>query len=156
MDRYTRSVLIVERDPVERERLAAVLDGDGFNVMLCSGPSAPDYVCVGTREGRCPLATAQCVVVLDMDLDRDAGVRGTAAEELLGFYLQANHLVVTLGSRPAGFEDDRVLELRRHPETDVLRNAVWLWASPRAQGTRVGEGVFGLSGLARTRARQTR
>lgn len=43
MDRYTRNVLVVEPYPVERERLAAALEGDGFDVEVCSGPTAPDY-----------------------------------------------------------------------------------------------------------------
>jgi diacylglycerol O-acyltransferase / wax synthase len=32
MDRYTRNVLVVEPDPVERERLAAALEGEGFEL----------------------------------------------------------------------------------------------------------------------------
>lgn len=51
-----RNVLVVESDPVERERLSAALEGDGFEVVLCSGPTEPDYTCVGARLGRCPLA----------------------------------------------------------------------------------------------------
>jgi hypothetical protein len=58
MDRYTRNVLVVEPYPVERERLTAALEGDGFEVELCSGPTAPDYTCIGAGIGRCPLATA--------------------------------------------------------------------------------------------------
>jgi CheY-like chemotaxis protein len=41
MDRYVRNVLIVESDSVERERLAATLEGNGFEVVLCPGPTAP-------------------------------------------------------------------------------------------------------------------
>ena len=143
MERYMRNVLLVEPDPVERERLASALEGDGFDVLLCSGPSAPDYACVGAREGRCPLATDGCVVVLDMDLDSEAALEGTSAEDLLGFYLGAEHRVVTLSTRPMGLIDDHLLELRHHPETDVLLKAVWWSASPKAASTPpVGEGVW--------------
>jgi CheY-like chemotaxis protein len=134
MDRYVRTVLIVESDPVERERLAATLEGNGFEVVLCPGPTAPDYTCVGARVGRCPLATDGCVVVIDMHQDGDASVSGTSAEELLDFYLQAQHPVVTLSARPIAREYARVLELRRHPDTDTLLTAAWWEASPKATG----------------------
>ena len=132
MDGYTKSVLVVEADPVERTRLALALEGDGFEVLLCSGPTAPDYACVGAREGRCPLATDETVVVLDMDLDSEAAGAGTSARELLGFYLAGGHRVVSLSSRAVGIEDDRLLELRRHPDPDVLLTAVWWSASHKA------------------------
>jgi len=79
MDRYTRNVLVVEADPVEQERLSAALEGGGFRVMECSGPTAPDYKCVGARSGRCPLAVDDSLVVLDMDRVGNAGVSGTSA-----------------------------------------------------------------------------
>ena len=132
MDRHTRSVLVVESGHVERERLAAALEGDGFEVMLCSGPTDPDYTCLGARLGRCPLAMDGCVVVLDMDLDSDVVVQGTSAEGLLGFYLETHHRVVSLNSRPMGTEDDHLIQLRRHPDTDVLLTAVRWSASPMA------------------------
>ncbi len=141
MEPYKRNVLVVESNPVERERLAAALEGDGFEVVLCSGPTEPDYTCVGARLGRCPLATEDCVVVLDMDLDGDAVMQGTSAEEVLGFYLEAKHPVLTLSSRPTAAGDDRVLRVRRHPETDVLLTAVWWLASPNASRRPVFEGA---------------
>jgi CheY-like chemotaxis protein len=142
MDRYTRNVLVVEPYPVERERLTAALEGDGFEVELCSGPTAPDYTCIGARIGRCPLATGDCVVVLDMDLDSEGADLGTSAEELLAFYLGAEHRVVTLSSRPTGTDDDRLRQLRRHPETDDLLAAVWWSASPSAFGRPVSRGAW--------------
>jgi hypothetical protein len=142
MDRYVRNVLLVESDPVERERLAAALEGDGFEVLLCPGPTAPDYTCVGARVGRCPLATDGCVVVIDMDQDGDAAVSGTSAEELLDFYLQAQHPIVTLSARPIARDDASVLELRRHPDTDTLLMAAWWAASPRATGHLVVRGAW--------------
>jgi CheY-like chemotaxis protein len=143
MERYLRNVLVVEPEAVERERLAAALEGDGFDVLLCSGPTEPEYTCLGARLGRCPLAAEDCVVVLDMDLASDVVSQGTSAEELLGFYLDAGHPVVTLSSRPTGTEDDRVLRLRRHPETDVLVTAVWWSASPNASRQPVSPGARG-------------
>lgn len=143
MERYLRMVLVVEPDPAERERLAAALEGDGFDVLLCSGPTEPDYTCLGARLGRCPLAADESVVVLDMDLASDVVMQGTSAQELLGIYLEAGHLVVTLSSRPTRTEDDRVFRLRRHPETDVLLTAVWWLASPNASRQPVSPGARG-------------
>ena len=132
MERYTRNVLIVEPNPVERERLAATLEGDGFRAFLCSGPTQPDYTCLGA--GRCPLASQDAVAVLDMRLDSDAVMQGTPAEDLLGLYLESGHPVVSLDSSRRGDEAGQLIRLRRHPETDALLTAVWQLASP--QGTR--------------------
>ena len=45
---------------------------------------------------------------------------GLPPEELLDFYLQAQDPVVTLSARPIARDNARVLELRRHPDTDTL------------------------------------
>ena len=49
MGPYTRNVLVVEPNPIERERLAGALEGEGFQAFLCSGPTQPDYSCLGVR-----------------------------------------------------------------------------------------------------------
>jgi len=134
MDGYTRNVLVVESDPTERERLAAALEGDGFQVLLCSGPTEPDYTCIGSRSGTCPLATEGAVVVLDMRLNSEMVMAGTPAEDLLGMYLESGHPVVALGSRPGDETPGRLLRLRRHPETGTLLEIVWRLASPRGSG----------------------
>src|SRR4029453_12004859 len=64
MDRFIRSVLGVEHNPTERGRRASPLESDGFQVLLCSGPIEPDYTCIGSRSGTCPLAAEEAVVVL--------------------------------------------------------------------------------------------
>ena len=134
MDRYIRSVLVVEHDATERERLASALEGDGFQVLLCSGPTEPDYTCIGSRSGTCPLATEEAVVVLDMSLDSDLVMMGTPAEELLEMYLGSGHPVLALGSRPGEEMPGRLLRHRRHPEAAVLIEAVWRLASPSGSG----------------------
>jgi hypothetical protein len=131
MDGYTRSVLLVEADATERERLAAALEGDGFQVLLCSGPTEPDYTCIGARSGTCPLATEEAVVVLDMSLDSETVMMGTPAEDLLGMYVGSGHPVVALGSRPGEEVPGQLLRLRRHPEKADLVTAVWRLASRR-------------------------
>ena len=134
MDRFIRSVLVVEHDPTERERLASALEGDGFQVLLCSGPTEPDYTCIGSRSGTCPLATEEAVVVLDMSLDSELVMMGTPAEELLEMYLGSGHPVLALGSRPGEEIPGRLHRRRRHPEAAELIEDVWRLASPGGSG----------------------
>jgi CheY-like chemotaxis protein len=138
MERYTRNVLVVEPNPIERERLAAALEGEGFQAFLCSGPTQPDYTCLGARVGTCPLASQDAVVVLDMNLESDAVMLGTPAEDLLRLYLESGHPVVALGGTHKGGETGRLIRLRRHPETDALLTAVWL-ASPNGTSPQASE-----------------
>ena len=118
------SVLVVEADPFERARLGSWLERAGFQVLECPGPTEPDYTCVGARDGACPLATESQVVVLDMSLDSESVVMGTAAEELLGLYLMSGHRVVVLGSHPGGEVPGQLVRLRRHPDREELLTAV--------------------------------
>jgi hypothetical protein len=114
------TVLLVESDARERERLAAGLADAGFDVTLCPGPSGPDYTCVGARTLECPLARGASVVVLDMWLDGDDLMEGTPAEELLDVYLLAGHRVVVLAPHPHDEVPGRVVRLPRRPGSDEL------------------------------------
>jgi CheY-like chemotaxis protein len=126
MDRK-RTVLVVEADADERERIGDVLEHGGYDVVLCSGPTGPDYVCIGEREGRCPLVSGSDIVVLDLWLQSDTLMMGTPSDELLQLYLSAERPVITLGGAErlrAGFEDEPVANLARHPEPGALLGAV--------------------------------
>src|SRR5207248_2712635 len=46
-------VLLVEPDALESTRLGDALEAEGFEVMVCPGPSQPEYVCVGGRAHQC-------------------------------------------------------------------------------------------------------
>jgi pimeloyl-ACP methyl ester carboxylesterase len=92
------TVLLVEADADERGLFGTWLEEEGFGLLTCPGPTEPDYTCIGARTGACPLATEATVVVLDMSLDSEAVVMGTAAEDLLGMYLISGHQVIVLGS----------------------------------------------------------
>jgi hypothetical protein len=118
------TVLLVEADEAERDRLASWFEEAGFEVATCPGPTGPDYTCVGARGGACALAAEASVVVLDMSLESEAVVRGTAAEELLALYLFAGHKIVALGSHPGGEVPGQLVRLHRHPERDELVRAV--------------------------------
>ncbi len=117
-------VLVVEADPLERERFGSWLEGAGFDVLQCPGPTEPDYTCVGVRDGACPLLEEAVVVVLDMSTESEAVMMGTAAEEILGLYLLAGTRVVVLGSHPGDEIEGQLRRLRRHPEAVELLQAV--------------------------------
>src|SRR6266498_3675726 len=80
MDGSDSTVLLVEADADERDRFGAWLEDEGFDLLTCPGPTEPDYTCIGARTGACPLAAEASVVILDMSLDSEAVVMGTAAE----------------------------------------------------------------------------
>ncbi|HLA93400.1 MAG TPA: hypothetical protein VJO36_07700 [Actinomycetota bacterium] len=122
--RLPDTVLLVQADEAERDRLASWFEEAGFEVATCPGPTGPDYTCVGSRGGACALAAEASVVVLDMSLESEAVVRGTAAEELLALYLFGGHKIVALGSHPGGEVPGQLVRLHRHPERDELVHAV--------------------------------
>lgn len=124
MSRSGTTVLLVEADAGERRRFGRWLEDDGFDLLTCPGPVEPDYTCIGGRTGACPLAAEASIVVLDMSLDSEAVVMGTAAEDLLGMYLLSGHPVVVLGSRGGEEIPGQLVRLRRHPRQDELLGAV--------------------------------
>jgi CheY-like chemotaxis protein len=129
------AVLLVEADPAERDRIGSILERWGYQVSVCPGPTGPDYMCVGSREGRCVLTSAGDVIVLDMSLDSEAVLSGTAAEELLALYLFDGHRIVVLGSHPGADIPGQLIRLPRHPEASSLIAAI---RSLERQPTNVG------------------
>ena len=123
-EREARTVLLVEADADERDRLGTWLEEEGFDVITCTGPTEPDYTCVGARAGACPLVEAASVVVLDMSTRSEGVMQGTAAEELLGLYLFAGARVVALASHPGEEIRGSLIRMRRHPEREDLLRAV--------------------------------
>jgi len=119
-----RAVLLVEADADERDRLGSWLEVEGFDVITCTGPTEPDYTCVGARAGACPLVEGASVVVLDMSTRSEGVMQGTAAEELLGLYLFAGARVVALASHPGEEIRGSLIRMRRHPEREDLLRAV--------------------------------
>jgi CheY-like chemotaxis protein len=135
-EREARTVLLVEADADERDQMGSWLEEEGFDVITCTGPTEPDYTCVGGRAGACPLAEAASVVVLDMSTRSEGVMQGTAAEELLGLYLFAGARVVALGSHPGPEIRGRLVRMARHPERDDLLAAIRSLGDPR---TAVGD-----------------
>jgi hypothetical protein len=128
------TVLLVELDESRRERLGKALDGAGYEVIACPGPTAPDYRCIGGREGYCPLVERADVVVLDPWLAGDELGVGTSADELVQLYSQRGRTVVLLGS--IGWLDPfiggHVVGLGDHPGAADVLEAVR--SAPEADG----------------------
>ena len=92
------TVLLVEADEGERERLGVALEGAGYEVIACPGPTVPEYTCIGGWEGYCPLLERADVVVLDTWLAGDEVGAGTSSSELLQLYSGSGRTVVAIGS----------------------------------------------------------
>jgi DNA-binding response OmpR family regulator len=105
MSRDQPVVLIVDRDPDTRDRVGGWLEDVGFDVVVCPGPTAPEFTCVGSREGRCPLAQDADVVVLDLWLESDAAMRGTRAVSLIRHYGSWGKPLVVMTDRHDGVMD---------------------------------------------------
>jgi DNA-binding response OmpR family regulator len=92
-------VLIVDHDPETRDRVGTWLEEAGIDVMVCPGPTASDFTCVGSRDGRCPLAQAADLIVLDLWLASDAAMLGTRSVSLVPYYHSWGKPVVAMTDR---------------------------------------------------------
>jgi hypothetical protein len=128
-----RVVLLVEFDRETRGLLGGWLENAGFQVMSCPGPSGPEYMCVGTRVGRCPLVADADVVLLDLWLASDSALLGTPATELLSQYVSWGKPVVVLrhgrDPMPLWFLEDSVAWLDWPSERHELIETVRLLAN---------------------------
>jgi hypothetical protein len=128
------AVLVIEADGSERERFGTWLEEGGFQVLVCPGPTEPDYTCVGARGGVCPLLEEAGLVVIDMSLDSEAVMTGTAAEELLGLYLLSGRPVLVLGSHAGEQVPGQLMRMHRHPSQPELVDAVRILAGGPIHG----------------------
>jgi CheY-like chemotaxis protein len=96
------SVLVVESDELQRGRLGTWLAAEGLVVLYCPGPTAPDYSCVGTRTGECPLVEAAAAVVLDVRLESDLIMEGASSFDLLSYYRSRELPLVLLADAEDG------------------------------------------------------
>ena len=67
-------------------------------MQTCPGPAAPEYACIGGREGYCPLVERTDVVVLDPWLAGDDFGIGTSADALVELYVGPGRTLILLGS----------------------------------------------------------
>ncbi|HJT37919.1 MAG TPA: hypothetical protein VJ818_05795 [Actinomycetota bacterium] len=122
-----RSVLVVEHDDDERARIGRLLEREGFDVVLCPGPAAPDYVCAGGRGLPCPIAKDADVVALDMRLAGDVMMRGTPGWELLIYYMERGKRIVAMSNGEDTvhpLSDDRVIAIKRPADEATLLAAI--------------------------------
>jgi CheY-like chemotaxis protein len=92
------TVLIVAAEPGDRERYGAWLEEDGFEVLICSGPNAPSYTCIGGRSGTCVLARSADLVVLDSALPGEDLGEGTSVSELVTLYTSMGKRVLEVAT----------------------------------------------------------
>lgn len=92
------TVLVVAANAVDRERYGGWLEGDGYEVLQCPGPTAPDYHCVGGKSGTCALARGADLVILDSALPGDDLAEGTPASELVTIYASLGKPVLEVSS----------------------------------------------------------
>ncbi len=118
------AVLVVEADASLREQYGTWLEDSGFEVLVCPGPTEPDYTCVGGRGAACPLMAEVDLVVLDMSLDSEAVLTGTAAEEILALYLMTGKRIIVLGSHPGEEVEGQLARMSRYPGRDELVDAL--------------------------------
>ena len=127
------TVLLVESDEGERERLGKALEDAGYQVTACPSPTAPDYTCIGGREGYCPLLERADVVVLDPWFAGDEVGVGTSPDELFALYVRSGRTVVAIDAvcldPVAG---GNVIRLDRHPGPQAVVAAVRL--APEVDG----------------------
>ncbi len=90
-------ILLVEHDEQRRALIGGWLQDAGYDVLTCPGPSAPEYSCIGSRAGGCPLVYPASLVVLDLSFSPDARVRAPIGAHLLGFYLLTGKPIIALG-----------------------------------------------------------
>src|SRR6266498_4008485 len=64
-------ILLVEHDEQRRALIGGWLQDAGYDVLTCPGPSAPEYSCIGSRAGGCPLVDPASLVVLDLSFSPD-------------------------------------------------------------------------------------
>ena len=119
-------VLVVESDSDELERLGSGLEAAGYEVLTCPGPIAPEYRCIGDREGYCPLVERVDVVVLDPWLAGDEQGAGTTSDVLVELYAGRGRTVVLLGTTGwvDPFASGHVIPLGERPETSDVVAAV--------------------------------
>ncbi len=119
-------ILVVEAEPTCRSQLASWLTLE-FDVVTCPGPQTPGYTCPGGRGEVCNLAESADLVVLDLWVEGDTFLSGTAGWELLFYYRSLGKPVVVLTDphdpiRP--LQEEGVAVLRRPADRPSLLRAV--------------------------------
>jgi hypothetical protein len=131
----TPTALVVAFDRATRSTVGGWLESAGYEVLLCTGPTGPEYRCVGESSGSCPLVEDADLIVLDAWLASDADDRGTIAADLVRFYRSKERPLVVLDharSGPSLIVSERTALLEWPPNRRELEHiAEALLATPR-------------------------
>ena len=116
------SILLVEADDTERKRYGEWLEDAGYDVVACPGPQGPEYTCVGSRTGACPLTSGVELIVLDTRLEGEPEMVGASADDLTSVYRATGKPVVVLDSKlgRAPLPEPGVVRLAWPPERSDL------------------------------------
>ncbi|MGZ4119759.1 MAG: hypothetical protein ACXVQS_03775 [Actinomycetota bacterium] len=90
------TVLVVEADESRGRDLKGWLQDAGFNTLACAGPRGPSYLCNEEHAPWCLLPIAADLIVLDLHLESDTMMEGTAGWQLLAHYRDLGKPVVAL------------------------------------------------------------
>ena len=112
-------ILLVEPDNDMRRRMSAWLEDEGYeDVLICPGPSEPEYTCLGGKGSACPLADAADIVVVDLRLRSDVMLMGTPGWQLMLYYYEKGKKIVAI----SGPQDP--LNLRPDEQVTVIGRPV--------------------------------
>jgi hypothetical protein len=119
------AVLLVENEEQRRTLFGGWLESVGFDVLTCPGPSAPEYSCIGTRAGRCPLVDAASLIVLGPPSSSDPAGGSTARLDVVSYCLMTGKPVIALGVEGllAHRPEDQLIVFPRTPERRDLITA---------------------------------
>jgi CheY-like chemotaxis protein len=121
------AILVVEANSPARHRMGGWLADAGYEVLMCPGPQAPEYTCLGGRGLPCPLPAVADLVVLDLELMSDWVLEGTPGWRLLEYYKAGGKPVVALtGDDFPTLEADRdsLIVMPRSSDQRLLLRAV--------------------------------
>jgi len=142
--------LVVAFDRRIGARTAKLLEGMGFDVLWCPGPSGPDYTCIAVRRAHCPLAETADVIVLDLWLESDARTEGARSLDLLQYYRSTGAPVIALdhgAEWPRFFPEHQVTVLAWPPDPVQLRDTALSSLPPEAPGVPQAGGPLALPTL---------
>ncbi len=131
------TILIVEADDQEAERIGEGIRRAGFASVRCPGPGA--CRCPVAESKRCDLVEGADAIVLDPATRAESGTdQDVSPVDLLSYYLGEGKPVVALTHSPERirpFLDDRVVVLPRPVATNDLVRALKGLILPRGSGS---------------------
>ncbi len=121
------TVLLVEPDPGARELYGSWLEDAGMDPINCPGPHLPEFRCLGTCDGPCPLVDVADVAVLNLRRLPGVSKRGLPGWRLLRYYLARGKPVVVIADNyrtDRSFRPEQVFVLRPNPGAQSLLLAI--------------------------------